>query len=65
MAARETLSWPELGLNLYEALTGRNAEVTYEFQNLEVYVPKSASPDGGHAKWVLNGILKIRTKETK
>ena len=65
MAERETITWPELGLSLYEALTGRNAEITYEFQNLEIYAPKAAAPEAGHAKWILNGILKIRTRETK
>jgi hypothetical protein len=65
MTEKETITCPELSLNLYEALTGRNAEVIYEFQNLEIFAPKSASPEAGHAKWILNGILKIRTRETK
>jgi hypothetical protein len=44
MSERETINWPDLGLSLYETLTGRNAEITYEFQNLEIYVPKAAAP---------------------
>ncbi len=59
-----THTWPELAAGLYEALTGRNAEITYDFQNMEVHVPAST---GGanveHAHWKLNGILKIRTRE--
>lgn len=58
-------TWPELGMSLYEALTGRGAEITYEFVNLEVLVPSEASSSAVHAKWVLNGIVKIRTRETK
>jgi hypothetical protein len=52
-------------MNLYEALTGRGAEITYGFANLEVFVPSEASSSAVHAKWVLNGIVKIRTRETK
>jgi hypothetical protein len=60
-----TTTWPELGMSLYEALTGKGAEITYEFNNLEVYVPSAASASAVHAKWIINGIMKIRTKETK
>jgi hypothetical protein len=52
-------------MSLYEALTGRGAEITYEFENLEVYVPSAASGSAVHAKWILNGIVKIRTRETR
>lgn len=65
MAESGTTTWPELGMSLYEALTGRGAEITYEFANLEVYVPSAAAPDAAHAKWVLNGIVKIRTREAR
>ena len=58
----DTTTWPDLAIGLYERLTGHNAEITYEFDNLEVYVPSSASADAAHAKWKLNGIVKIRTK---
>ena len=58
-----TTTWPELGISLYDKLTGRGAEITYEFENLEVSVPSSASPDASHANWKLNGILKIRTND--
>ena len=60
-----TTTWPELGMSMYEALTGKGAEITYEFENLEVYVPSAASTSAVHAKWILNGIVKIRTRETK
>ena len=67
MAEHETgtTTWPELGMSLYEALTGKGAEITYEFENLEVYVPSAASASAAHAKWILNGILKIRTRATR
>ena len=59
-----THTWPELAAGLYDALTGRNAEITYDFENMEVYVPaKTGGESVEHAHWKLNGILKIRTRD--
>ena len=60
-----TTSWPDLAIGLYDKLTGRNAEITYEFNNLEVSAPSSASEGAQQATWKLNGIVKIRTKDLK
>lgn len=57
-----TTTWPELGIALYDKLTGRGAEITYKFKNVEVAVPSSASTEAAHANWKINGTLKIRTK---
>jgi hypothetical protein len=56
-------NWPDLAIGLYDKLTGRGAEITYEMHNLEVYIPSSASPAAAHALWKINGTLKIRTKD--
>ncbi|MGM0546629.1 MAG: hypothetical protein ACQEST_07900 [Bacteroidota bacterium] len=56
-------NWPDLAIGLYDKLTGRNAEITYDFENLEVFVPSSANGDAAHAKWKLNGTVKIHTSE--
>lgn len=58
-----TTSWPELAIGLYDKLTGRNAEITYEFENMAVQVPSGTGPDAVHAQWKLNGVVKIRTKD--
>jgi hypothetical protein len=58
------LTWPELAAQLYDKLTGRGAEITYEFQNLEVYVPDTHVENPTFAKWKVNGTLKIRTRDT-
>ena len=58
-----TTNWPELGIALYDKLTGRNAEITYEFDGMEITVPSSASSDAVYANWKLNGTVRIRTKE--
>jgi hypothetical protein len=60
---QDTQTWPDLAIGLYDKLTGRGAEITYEFQNLEVSVPSSASETANHAKWRVSGTVKIRTKD--
>ena len=58
-------TWPELAIGLYEKLTERNAEITYEFENMEVWAPSETGEDASHAKWHLNGTIKIRTRNIK
>jgi hypothetical protein len=59
----DTKTWPELAIGLYDKLTGRGAEITYEFDDLEIHVPSSASPNAQQARWKVNGSLKIRTRD--
>lgn len=61
--SEQSTTWPDLAEALFEKLTGRGAEVTYEFQNLEVSVPSVMGPNAQHAHWKLNGILKIRATD--
>jgi hypothetical protein len=60
-----TTTWPDLAIGLYDKLTGRNAEISYEFDNLEVSVPSSASDDSSYATWKLNGSVKIKAADLK
>lgn len=62
--SEDTTTWPELAIALYDKLTGRSAEITYEFDNLDVYVPSKVEENPKTAKWTLDGILKIRTRDT-
>ncbi|MFB6281357.1 MAG: hypothetical protein ABEH40_05015 [Haloferacaceae archaeon] len=59
----ETRTWPELAIGLYERLTGRGAEITYDFEEMEVQVPSKVGEDAEHATWRLDGTLRIRTRE--
>lgn len=59
-----TTNWPDLAVGLYDRLTGRGAEIIYEFENMEVAVPSSASEDAAHANWKINGTLRIKTRDT-
>jgi len=59
----QTNSWPDLAIGLYDRLTGRNAEITYEFADLRTKIPSGTGPNVEHAEWVLSGTVKIRTKD--
>ena len=60
-----TTNWPELAIGLYDRLTGRGAEISYEMRDFELMVPSGATADATHAKWVMNGTLTIRTQDRK
>ena len=62
---KETKTWPELAIGLYDKLTGRNAEITYEFDNFDLYVPSKAGEGEELAHWKMNGKLRIRTTDDK
>jgi len=61
--ANETTTWPDLAIGLYDKLTGRNAEITYEFDNFELHVPSGASESAKHAPWKMNGTLRVSTRD--
>jgi hypothetical protein len=57
--------WTELIKELVDKLTGKDMAVTYDFNNLEIDMPKASGPDGqqlGSAKWKINGRFVISTK---
>ncbi len=59
----ELKEWPDLAISLYDKLTGRNAEIIYEFENMEISVPAAVNDNSNAAPWKLNGILRIRTQD--
>nr|WP_026190420.1 MULTISPECIES: hypothetical protein [Halomicrobium] len=59
----ETTTWPDLAISLYDRLTGRNAEITYEFEDMEVDVPSGTGDDADHAHWRVDGTLRVTTRE--
>lgn len=59
----QALTWPDLAISLYDHLTGRGAEIAYEFEELEVDVPNRAGPDPEHARWRVDGGLRITTRK--
>ena len=63
MSDQAIKTWPDMAIGLYDRLTGRGAEITYEASNLEISIPSAAGDDAKHAKWMMNGSLSIRTRE--
>ncbi|GCF12773.1 hypothetical protein Harman_07080 [Haloarcula mannanilytica] len=61
----ETTTWPDLAIGLYDRLTGRNAEITYDFDDMEVDVPSKAGEDADHARWRVDGTLTITTRDNE
>lgn len=60
---QETTNWPDLAISLYDRLTGRNAEITYEFDQMEIHVPSKVGQGAEHAQWRVNGTVKITTRD--
>lgn len=63
MSTEHTKTWPDLAIGLYDRLTGRNAEITYEFDNMRVKAPSGTGADAEHAEWILHGAITIRTRD--
>lgn len=59
----EANTWPELAIGLYDKLTGRGAEISYEFDNFQVLVPRDASDEAPKARWSVSGTLRVRTRD--
>lgn len=59
----DTTTWPDLAIGLYDRLTGRNAEISYNFEEMEVAVPSGVGEDTEHATWRVNGNVTITTRE--
>jgi hypothetical protein len=61
----QTTTWPDLAIGLYDRLTGRNAEITYEMENMRVRVPSGTGADAKHADWVFDGRLRVTTRDLR
>ena len=59
-----TKNWPDLAVGLYDRLTGRQAEITYDFDDLHIKIPSGTGPVAEHAEWVLTGSVNIRTRDS-
>ena len=59
----ETTTWPDLAIGLYDRLTGRNAEIHYQFEDMTVEVPSGTGDDAEHAEWRVDGGVRVTTRE--
>ena len=64
----QTNNWVDLISALFDRLTGKEAIITYEFDNLIIDIPRASGPGGkelGSAKWTINGKLVIKAEAIK
>lgn len=57
--------WTQLLSQLVDKLTGKDLAITYEFDGLEIEIPKATGPGGkeiGSAKWKIDGKIVISTE---
>ena len=62
MSDKHTKNWPDLAIGLYDRLTGMNAEICYQFDDINLKVPSGTGPDAEHADWLVNGKLTVSTR---
>ncbi len=64
----QTSKWSDTISRVLDKLIGKDLEVTYTFDNLEIDIPKAQGPNGkdlGSAKWRIDGKIIISTELTK
>jgi hypothetical protein len=57
--------WSELLAQIIDEVTGKDISITYEFDDLEIDVPKATGPNGqelGSAKWKVKGKIVISSE---
>jgi hypothetical protein len=62
---RDVSNWSDVVSDIVDKLTGKDMEVTYDFENLQIDMPKATGPEGkeiGSAKWKINGKFVISTQ---
>ena len=67
-SGQQTTQWANLMTDLFDKLTGKGAEISYNFERLEIDIPRAAGPQGselGSAKWVINGRVAVTAEAKK
>ena len=55
-------TWPDFAAALYDKLSGRECQITYEFDNLNLFIPSKLG-DTDHFHWKMDGIIRISSKD--
>jgi len=63
--SNDTQTWPDLAIGLYDKLTGRGAQISYEMEDLNVRVPSHVGENATYTSWTLNGTVRISTQDGK
>lgn len=55
-------TWPDFAAGLYDKLSGKGSQITYEFENLDIFVPSKLG-EADHFHWKLNGTIRMSTQD--
>jgi len=62
---KDISNWSDIVKDIVDKLTGKDMEITYDFEDLQIDMPKATGPEGkelGSAKWKINGKFTISTQ---
>lgn len=62
---KDISNWSDIVKDIVDKLTGKDMEVTYDFEDLQIDMPKATGPEGkelGSAKWKIDGKFTISTQ---
>lgn len=59
----EIVDWADLGMRMWNFLTGREAAINYEFHNMVVEVPRDTGSNAPRATWRIDGTLRVTTDD--
>lgn len=55
--------WSDLGREMWSYLTGRQATVSYAFDDMVIEVPRDIGPHAPRATWRINGTIRVTTSD--
>lgn len=56
-------TWPDFAAGLYDKLVGGKNGITYEFEDMELFIPAKLGEESDHFHWKMNGAVKVRMNE--
>lgn len=59
----EVVDWTDLGMRMWNFLTGREAAINYEFHDMTVEVPRDTGSNAPRATWRVDGLLRVTTDD--
>ena len=59
----EKTTWPDVAVTLFDLLSGRKAEVTWEFERMEIHVQITTGINTEYTVWIINCVLKVGVRE--
>ncbi len=63
--APDVQEWSDLGRQLWQFLTNRDAALNYQFDDVVVEVPRDTGEEAPRSTWRINGTLSITTSDNE